>query len=177
MVLDRGNLLILVFLLELKIIKSFTCFQKSSTEDPCEKWNKHTLTYHFQNPLPSRKLQDQRNEFDREIKQALSKWSTASGLTFIETTYKDGADIKIGFYNVSHGDCKKLGHTKNSGSCPYDFEGHKILAHSFSPEHSTRGTISELRGELHFNADEEWTHGMLTLFKYSRMNLNMPQIK
>ena len=164
MALDKSCLFIFVFLVELKMIKSFTCFQKSSGKDPCEKWNKHTLTYHFQNPLPSPKLQNQRNEFESELKNALSIWSKASGLTYIETKFKDDADIKISFKTISHGDCKTLGIATDSGSCPFDFKGQKFLAHSFSPEHSSCGTISELRGELHFNADEEWTHGITTNF-------------
>ena len=71
-----------------------------------------------------------------EIKRAFKVWSDASQLNFIETRRAD-ADIVISFQTGPHGD-----------EYPFDGPG-SILAHAFFPG-------SEIGGDVHFDADEEW---------------------
>ncbi|XP_023729355.1 metalloendoproteinase 1 [Lactuca sativa] len=92
---------------------------------------KRQLTYGFGPLFPTR--------FMPPVTRAFNRWATASGqyFTFTRATSYQGADLKISFQRVSHGD----------GS-PFNGSG-AVLAHAFPP----------VDGRLHFDADERWGIG------------------
>ncbi|KAI3700809.1 hypothetical protein L2E82_45447 [Cichorium intybus] len=94
------------------------------------KWTKGRLTYGFGPLFPTR--------FITPVDQAFGKWANASGyFTFSKAASYEGADLKISFERLDHGDGNAF---NGSGG---------VLAHSFAPQD----------GRLHFDADENWAIG------------------
>jgi hypothetical protein len=93
------------------------------------KWNKTTISYKFKNTT-----QDFPN-CEVAIRQAFDIWSTAAGLTFVEISNEQKADITISWERGNHGDS-------------FPFTDRKTLAHASTPDADT---------EIHFNEDEDWT--------------------
>ena len=109
-----------------------------------EKWSKQTLNYYFPEKLDD-KVNSNRSEFAKELKEAFDLWSNVSNLNFNEIESDSDADIKVSFESRSHGDW-----FGNCSTCQFSFDGPgMVVAHSFPPEHL-------LKGKLHFDADETW---------------------
>ncbi|KAI3700806.1 hypothetical protein L2E82_45444 [Cichorium intybus] len=99
------------------------------------KWSRGQLTYGFGPTFPTR--------FIAPVDQAFGKWAAVSGyFTFSKAASYQGADLKISFERVDHGDG---GAFNGSGG---------VLAHAFSPQD----------GRLHFDADENWSIGAMPGF-------------
>lgn len=98
------------------------------------KWppEKSHLTYGF---LPGVHVSIDDETLRSVIASAFSKWEQVSHFTFEETESVDSADLKIGFFNKVHGNCRQF--------------KDEILAHAFAP------TV----GWLHFNANTNWGIG------------------
>ncbi|XP_071093401.1 matrix metalloproteinase-19-like [Haliotis cracherodii] len=103
---------------------------------PGYKWRKNNIDYKIVGYTRQLGGSDQR----RALRQAFSKWSGVTPLTFREVT-SGTADIEINFVRGQHGDGP--GNT-------FDGRG-GTLAHAFFP-----GT-QPISGDTHFDEDEQWT--------------------
>lgn len=73
------------------------------------------------------------------MQQAFNDWAKYAGLKFRRAAPNKKADFKLEFASGDHKD-----------GFPFDGKG-PTLAHAFFPWYD------ENRGEIHFDADEEWT--------------------
>lgn len=100
------------------------------------RWDRTNITYSFQNYSRDLPVTEQQTA----IEQAFSLWATVTPLSFRRIADGISGDIVIRFVAGEHGDGN-----------PFDGVG-STLAHAFFPFVTTA-----LRGDTHFDEDENWT--------------------